>query len=143
MSPKSPKFATESLPLFVLPLSIVYHYSQLKVYHYLYNNIELIQRNRFWYCFCYKTLGYGKNGQKKYSLPCMLEMDKTFETYELEKVKKCSLKHLFFAKCVFDSLKKIADFNKSIVELWSSEVSYRGRDYDEGSEWQVYLTDVI
>ena len=44
MSPKSPKFATESLPLFVLPLFIVYHYSQLKVYHYLYNNIELIQR---------------------------------------------------------------------------------------------------
>ena len=64
--------------------------SQLKVYHYLYNNIELIQRNRFWYCFCDKTIGYEKNGQKKYCLPYMLEMDKTFDAYELEKVKKCS-----------------------------------------------------
>ena len=70
MSPKSPKFATESLPLFVLPLSIVYHYSQLKVYHYLYNNIELIQRNRFWYCFCDKTIVYEKNGQK--STACLV-----------------------------------------------------------------------
>ena len=51
MSPKSPK-------------SLLY-YSQLKVYHYLYNVIELIQRNSFWYCFCDKTLSCEKYSQKK------------------------------------------------------------------------------
>ena len=58
----------------------------------------------------------------------MLEMNKKFDTYELEKVEKRSLEPLFFAECIIDNLKKIAGFNKSVVELWSSEVSYRRRD---------------
>ena len=56
----------------------------------------------------------------------MLEMDEKFDTYELEKVKKRPLELLFFAECVFEDLKKRVDFNKSIVELWSDEVSFRG-----------------
>ena len=47
----------------------------------------------------------------------MLEMNKKFDTYELEKVKKRSLEPLFFAECIIDNLKKIAGFNKSVVEL--------------------------
>ena len=129
MSPKSPK--------------LLLYYSQLNVYHYLYNIIELIQRNSFWYCFWNKTLGCEKNGQKVYCLLCMLEMYKKYDTYELGKIKKCPLELLFFTECVFDNLKKIADFDKSIVELWSGDVPYRGRDYGEETEWQVYLRDLI
>ena len=73
----------------------------------------------------------------------MLEMDEKFDTYELEKVKKRPLELLFFAECVFENLKKRVDLNKSIVELWSDEVSFRERDYGEGTEWQVYLRDLI
>ena len=73
----------------------------------------------------------------------MLEMDEKFDTYELEKVKKRPLELLFFAECVFENLKKRVDFNKPIVELWSDEVSFRGWDYREGTEWQVYLRDLI
>ena len=57
MSPKSPK-------------SLLYYYTQLKVYHYLYNVIELIQRNSFWYCFCDKTLSCEKYSQKKKGSAC-------------------------------------------------------------------------
>ena len=39
-------------------------------------------------------------------------------------------------------------FQKLIVELWSGEVSYRGGvggggNYGEGTEWKVYLRNVI
>ena len=34
-------------------------------------------------------------------------------------------------------------FDKSIIELWDADVSYKGIDYGEGSEWEVYLIDVI
>ena len=88
------------------PKSLLY-YLQLKVYHYLYNVIELIQRNSFWYCFCDKTLSCeNKIVKKMCCLLFMLEMDKKFDTYELEKVKKCPLDLLFFAECVFDNLEK-------------------------------------
>ena len=50
------------------PKSLLY-YSQLKVYHHLYNAIELIQRNSFWHCFCDKTLGC-KNKIVKKSTTC-------------------------------------------------------------------------
>ena len=73
----------------------------------------------------------------------MLEMYKKFDTYELGKIKKCPLELLFFTECVFDNLKKIAGFDKSVVELWSGDVPYRGRDYGEETEWQVYLRDLI
>ena len=83
------------------------YYLQLKVYHYLYNVIELIQRNSFWYCFCDKTLSCeNKVAKKKYCLLCMLGMDKKFDTCELENAKKCPLDLLFFAECIFDNLKK-------------------------------------
>ena len=68
----------------------------------------------------------------------MLEMDKKIDTYELE------LQNFYFSPNAYlTTLKKIADFNKSTVKLWSGEVSYRGRDYGEGTAWQVYLRDVI
>ena len=57
MSPKSPK-------------SLLY-YSQLKVYHNLYNATELIQRNSFWYYFCDKTLGCERKYGKK-SIVCFV-----------------------------------------------------------------------
>ena len=109
-----------------LPKLLLY-YSQLKVYHYQYNVIKLIKRNSFWYCFRKRTLVFEKKKMvKKYCLLCMLEMDENFETCYWYKIKKRPLELLFFALCVFDDLKKVADFNKSIVVLWSGEVTYGG-----------------
>ena len=51
MSPKSPKW--------------LLYYSQVKVYLYLYNVIDLTQRNSFSYCFCDKTLGCEKQKWSK------------------------------------------------------------------------------
>ena len=47
------------------PKSLLY-YSQLKINYLLYNIIELVERNGFWYCFCNETSGCeSKNKQKK------------------------------------------------------------------------------
>ena len=114
MLPKSPK--------------LLIFYLQLKVYHYLYNVIELVQINSFWYWFCNKTLGCRKKKEmvKKSCLLCILKMDKKSDTYEWEKVKKRPLEFFIFRRMFVWWRKKKNWFQKLIVELWSGEVSYRG-----------------
>ena len=119
-------------------------YFQLKIYNLLYNIIELMERNGFWYCFCNETSGSeSKTEQKKWCLLYMLQLDKKIDVDELEKMRKCPLELVLFAEYVFEDLKKIAEFDKSIIESWNADISYKGRNYDEETKWKIYLIDVI
>ena len=93
------------------PKSLLY-YSQLKICYRLYNIIELVERNGFWYCFCDETSGCeSKNGQKMWCLLCIFQLDKKFEIDELEKIKKGPLELALFAEYIFEDLKTIAEFH--------------------------------
>ena len=77
-----------------------------------------------------------KNGI--YLSTSMLQWDEKFDVDELEKIKKRPLELLFLGEYIFEDLKKIAEFDESIIEIWNTDVSYKGRDYGEGTEWEVH-----
>ena len=60
------------------PKSLLYH-AQLKIYYLLYNIIELVQSNRFWYCFYSFIPGcHTEYGHKDWCMVCMLQLDEKF-----------------------------------------------------------------
>ena len=85
MSPKFPKLLT--------------YYSKLKVFHYLYNVIDLMQRYSFGTVFATKLSVVKKKQWSKRVLSALYVGNG-------QKVKKRPLQLLFFAECIFDNLKK-------------------------------------
>ena len=63
-------------------------------------------------------------------LLCMLELGESFNVDELQKIKKRPLELVLFTKYRCEGLKKIAEFDKSIIELLDD-------DYHEGTQWEV------
>ena len=50
---------------------------------------------------------------------------------------------VLFTEYIFEDLKKSSRINKSIIELWDADVSYKRKDHGEGTEWEAYLIDEI
>ena len=73
----------------------------------------------------------------------MLQLDEKFSIDYLEELKRCHLKLLLFAESVYKDLETIAEFDKSVIELWDKDFSYKGRDYSKGKGWEVLLRDII
>ena len=124
-------------------LTLLYQ-SQLKVYCQLYNIIELLTSNAFWYCFCEKIPGCpDEHRVRDWCLVCMLVNHKKMDTIYLDETKKYPVKLANFATEIYEQLKQIADYDRIIIELWGSNFSYRGRDFGEGTQWEVFLDEII
>ena len=118
--PESKTFQRKLLP---------YH-AQLKNYYLLYNIIELVQSNDFWYCFCSSIPSrQTEYGHKGWCMVCILQLDEKFSIDYSEGLKGCPLKLLLFAESVYKDLETIAEFDESIIELWDKDFSYKGRGY--------------
>ena len=57
--------------------------------------------------------------------------------------KKQPLKLAIFANYVYKDLKTVAEFDETIIFLWNNNMVYKGRDYSEGTQWQVSLDEII
>ena len=38
---------------------------------------------------------------------------------------------------------QIFNYNETISKLWNADFSYKGRDSCEGTEWEVFVIDMI
>ena len=126
------------------PKSLLYH-CQLKIYYQLYNILEFISHNAYWYCFCDRVPGCGQKQNSFYGwfLICVLETDPKYSTEYLDKIKKDLAKLKNFAKMLFNDLQELLDFDETIGQLWSYwEYSFKGRNHD-GVGWEVDLGDII
>ena len=72
----------------------------------------------------------------------MLSYDEKFSIEYLEK-KKQPLKLAIFANYVYKDLKTVAEFDETIIFLCNNNMVYKGRDYSEGTQWQVSLDEII
>ena len=118
--------------------------AQLKIYYLLYNIIELVQSNGFWYYFCSSIPGcQTEYGHKGWCMVCMLQLNEKFSIDYLEELKRCPLKLSLFAESVYNDIETKAEFHESIIELWDTDFSYKGRDYGKGKRWGVLLRDII
>ena len=124
-------------------LKLLYQ-AQLKVYYQLYNIIELVNANAYYYCFREDVPGCPtKHKHNGWCLVCMLEWDKKLNITYLAKIKKFLLKLAVFAKEVYEQLEQISNYDRLIVELWDKNFSYRGRNFGKGTEREVFLKDTI
>ena len=62
----------------------------------------------------------------------MLQLGESFDVDELR-----PLELVLFTKYRCEGLKKIAEFDKSIIELSDDDVSCKGQDYHDETQWEV------
>lgn len=67
----------------------------------------------------------------------MLQLGESFDVDELQKIKKRPLELVLFTKYRCEGLKKRAEFDKSIIELSDDDVSCKGQDYHDETQWEV------
>ena len=60
----------------------------MKIYYLLYDIIDLVERNGFWYCFCNETSGCERKlSKKKWCLLCIVQLDEKIDVDEVKKIK--------------------------------------------------------